>query len=485
VVVWRIVRTRLVAGSLALAGVCVVLQHLACEVAFPTRLLGPTCTDASDTSSDPANCGACGNACDAGVSCYRGLCGGRQVTQVSAGLHACAVVKAGTVFCWGSNLFGETGSDPSTQTCGSSPCIAAPTEVAGLQDVVEVRAGYYSACARKQDGTVWCWGQNQAGQLGHAPSSGGDQTCQSAPCNFVPTKVGLAAPAKAIDVGNLFACALETSGSLQCWGDDTYGELGSLVDGGSASTPVAVPLSGTTSVSAGLDPHACAVFQEGQVACWGENHLGSLGHDAAIDPSCPPSGVPCQSAPVTVAGVAGASAVRAGDGVTCALLDGGAVSCWGDDGLGQFGDGVTDGGGGYRPTPAAGGRLFVALDDRYDFALALDATGKVWAWGSSSRGALGDDAITGLACDNDAAPCLPTPTQVLLPSGIAITQVSAGDEFGLALDSTGAVWAWGANVDGRLGHLPGAPDAGDLTTCGAPVKDETCNPQPGPVPGFP
>ena len=68
---------------------------------------------------------------------------------------------------------------------------------------------------------------------------------------------------------------------------------------------------------------------------------------------------------------------------------------------------------------------------------------------------------------------------------MTITQVSAGDEFGLALDSTGAIWSWGANVDGRLGHLPGAADAGDLTTCGAPVMDETCNPTPSQVPGFP
>ena len=476
-----IVRGRLVAGSLALPGVSLallaVLQHLGCEVAFPTHLdAGAGCTASSDTSSDPANCGVCGNACN-GVSCYRGMCGGRQVTQVSAGLHACAVVAAGTVFCWGSNEFGETGSAPTTQTCGSnSACIPTPTEVAGLLDVVEVRAGTYSTCARKHDGTVWCWGRNQEGQLGHAPSSMD---------NFVPQQVMGVTQAKAIDVGLLFACALDISGALKCWGDDTYDELGTDLEAGSTSMPTAVSLPVATSVSTGFDRHACVVLQPGQVACWGENLLGSLGHDPAMDPSCPPTLVPCQPAPFDVSGVAGASAVRAGNGVTCALLDGGAVSCWGDDGLGQFGDGVDGGAGGFRPVRAAGGLTFVELDERYDFALAREATGNVWAWGSSSRGALGDDAITGVACDNDAARCVPTPTQVhlQLPPGVTITQVSAGNEFGLALDSTGAVWAWGANVDGRLGHLPGDPDAGDLTTCGAGT--EICNPTPSPVPGFP
>ncbi len=474
-------RGRLVAGSLALVGAFAGLQHLACEVVFPTYLdAGTVCGDGSDVSSDPANCGGCGKACAVGVGCYRAQCGGATVTQISAGLHACAVVQAGTVFCWGSNLFGETGSDPST------PALSTPTEVAGLTDVVEVRAGTYSTCARKRDGSVWCWGQNQAGQLGHAPTAG-DQTCGSAPCNPVPQPVANL-EAKAIDVGDRFACALVAGGTISCWGDDTYGELGSVIDAGATSVPtpvLPVSLSGATSVSAGLDPHACAVFQQGRVACWGENHLGALGHDPGFDPTCAQNDVPCQASPFTVFGVVGATAVRAGVGVTCALLDGGAVSCWGDDGLGQFGNGATDGGGvQFLPQPAAGGQTFVAIDARYDFALALDGAGKVWAWGSSSRGALGNQAIIGDPCDDDAAPCVPAPTRVALtlPEGGTVTEISAGDEFGMALDSTGTVWAWGANVDGRLGHAPGAADAGDRTTCGAPAMDEICNPTPALVP---
>jgi alpha-tubulin suppressor-like RCC1 family protein len=514
-----VVRARAVAGCVVLLGAAASLPYLACQLAFPTRLAdGGACTDGSDTSSDPLNCGACGVACEGGESCFAGVCDGMHVTQVSAGLHACALVKGGRVFCWGSNLFGETGSPPTTQACGASatPCLTTPTEVAGVEHAVAVRAGYYSTCALEQDGSVWCWGQNQAGQLGSATGMG---TAGPQP---TPSKVGLPAgvTAKAIDVGYVFACALDTAGALHCWGDDTYGELGAAVDGGASASPVRVAATGSSfaAVSTGLDPHACALLQgNGQVVCWGENHLGALGHDPATDPTCPPSDVACSASPRVVAGLTTASVVRAASGLSCALLADGGLSCWGDDGLGQFGDGTPagsggsgdagdagngDGGGGevadggegagdgggsavvhFAPVAAADGKAFTAFDARYDFVLALDAKARVWAWGSSSRGALGNGNVGGASCVNDGAPCIALPAEVPAfgAATASVVQVSAGDEFGVALESDGTVWAWGANVDGRLGHAPGAAGSGDLSTCGAPARDEVCNPVPSRV----
>lgn len=476
----------MVAGCLALLGVAALVQHLGCELAFPTHLEASAPCTAADTGSDDANCGACGRACHAGVHCYMGICGGGIVTQVSAGLHACALVQAGTVFCWGSNLFGETGSDPSTGSCGGNACVTTPTEVGGLTGVVvEVRAGNYSTCARKNDGTVWCWGQNAVGQLGHPPTQSA-QTCNNAPCDVNPTQVPGLTNVRAIDVGNLFACALDDSGSARCWGDNRYGELGNGTDAGSTSTPTNALLdAAATAVSTGLDPHACALLDGGAIACWGENHLGALGHDPATDPACGSDNVPCSGSPIVVSGITGATAVRTGNGVTCALVGNGGVSCWGDDGLGQFGNGtVVDGGPSFVPRASAGGQLFRALDGRYDFTLALDSLGKVWAWGASSYGALGGGVVGDVPCENDGSPCKAMPASVTFPAPASImTQVSAGEDFGLALDSEGAVWAWGANGSGQLGHAPGV-DGGDTATCG-PDKNESCRPTPTRVPGFP
>ena len=338
---WWAVRARVIAGCLVLLGVATALPHVACELAFPTHLAeaGEGCTEASDVSSDPLNCGTCGNACEGSVDCYMGVCDGMHVTQVSAGYHACALVKAGAVFCWGSNLYGETGSPPTTQQCGASqtPCVATPTLVAGLAPhVVAVRAGYYSTCALEQDGTVWCWGRNQEGQLGSPTSA-------TSVSNPVQAMLPASTSVRAIDVGDLFACALDTAGGLHCWGDDTYGELGGPLDASSSSSPVRVTVGDASiaAVSAGLDPHACALLGGGQIACWGQNQLGSLGHDPATDPPCGPNNMACSFSPGLVGGVTGAAAIRAASGVTCALAADGGVSCWGDDGLGQFGDGIT------------------------------------------------------------------------------------------------------------------------------------------------
>ncbi len=77
-------------------------------------------------------------------------------------LHTCALLSAGTVFCWGANFNGELGD--STLSASQS---YAPVYVSGLSGVTAISGGSYHTCALLMDGSVSCWGQNGDGRLGN------------------------------------------------------------------------------------------------------------------------------------------------------------------------------------------------------------------------------------------------------------------------------------------------------------------------------
>jgi hypothetical protein len=132
----------------------------------------------SDTIQSNANCGACGHACAAGENCYAGVCKGKDPVEVGAGWRsACAVLRSVEVWCWGLNDQFQLGVDANgdskclSRTRDPVACRPTPVRVAGLTNVRHVSVGMNSACALRDDGSVWCWGGNEKGQLGH-PNQG-------------------------------------------------------------------------------------------------------------------------------------------------------------------------------------------------------------------------------------------------------------------------------------------------------------------------
>jgi alpha-tubulin suppressor-like RCC1 family protein len=123
----------------------------------------------------------------------------------------------------------------------------------------------------------------------------------------------------------MHACALLEDKSIACWGYGGYGELGLGTSVDTAPEPRTVPGLGPAVSVSSCDLHSCAALQDGTVSCWG--------NDTAYTPGT--------FSPATVAGVAGATAVASGDSFDCALLASGKVVCWGDNGAGQLGDGTT------------------------------------------------------------------------------------------------------------------------------------------------
>ena len=131
-------------------------------------------------------------------------------------------------------------------------------------------------------------------------------------------------------------CAILDDGSVSCWGSNNYGQLG---DGTTTdrNTPTQTSSLGTdrtaVAITAG-DYHTCAILDDGSVSCWGCNNYGQLGDGTTTDRNTPTQTSSLGTDRTAVA-------ITAGAYHTCAILDDGSVSCWGDNGYGQLGDGTT------------------------------------------------------------------------------------------------------------------------------------------------
>ena len=223
------------------------------------------------------------------------------VVQVSAGnKHSCAVRADGSVWCWGKGSNGQlgyggtSGQDHPVQVVAKAGWAASGEFLA---DVIQVSAGSYHSCAVKADGSVWCWGKGNYGQLGNDDSTSFEK---SHPVQVV-ARDGAASNEFLADVvqmstGEEYSCAVKADGSVWCWGSGSSGQLG---DGGTTSKkdhPVQVVardgaasgefLADVVQVSTG-SYHSCAVKVDGSIWCWGYGGSGSLGNDGTANASAP------------------------------------------------------------------------------------------------------------------------------------------------------------------------------------------------------
>ncbi|MBT8492659.1 MAG: RCC1 repeat-containing protein, partial [Deltaproteobacteria bacterium] len=127
---------------------------------------------------------------------------GTAVALTAGNNHTCALTDSGQAFCWGANADGQIGDG----TVGD-PSAVATLVGAGLA-VASIEAGHAHTCARGDDSTVYCWGDNSRGQLGNGDTEGQDVT---APIPVLDDSQLVAA-------GGRHSCAIDASGSMQCWG---------------------------------------------------------------------------------------------------------------------------------------------------------------------------------------------------------------------------------------------------------------------------
>jgi alpha-tubulin suppressor-like RCC1 family protein len=232
-----------------------------------------------------------------------------------------------------------------------------------------------------------------------------------------------------VAVGRNWACALEKGGAVECWGDNSSGQLGDgqLADGTTVSslTPVEVPgVIGATQIAVGYD-HTCALLTGGVVDCWGGNTFGQLGDGTTSN----------SSVPLRVRGIQGATSLATGSGYTCVVVAGGAIDCWGGNykfALGYPTEGVIP-----TPVPSSitAGATQVVAGVRNTCALV---GGQVQCWGDNFNDALGVDYATLHVAQYP----------IVVPGITAATSLSSTGNSVCALLSDGTVTCWGATPAG-------------------------------------
>lgn len=352
-------------------------------------------------------------------ACVAEACGANKIATVSAGGgHACLVRTDGTLWCWGRNDRGQLGDGTRTPR-------ALPVRVTAIDDVIAVATGDSHTCAATALGAVFCWGSDDTGQLGDRGDTERGLPQQVAGV-MVPIPSALddpASPRQILAAGKDFSCAVDVSGGVLCWGGDSVGQLGDA--GAAAGTPLLpTPVAGVTNIEAlaASWQHVCALTTGGQLSCWGANDQGQLGDGTTTSPRGPTAPDPA-SLPPTIR----VTSVVTGRDHTCALSSDG-VMCWGGNAEGQvdaLAPPVT------YPTPrqigAATDPIAVAAGAQHTCIVSAGGGKNIKCWGDDGSDQLGDG----------------TPIR-------NATGVVAGGAFSCVLASDDALYCWGDNHFGQL-----------------------------------
>ncbi|HET9619751.1 MAG TPA: hypothetical protein VFP84_00195 [Kofleriaceae bacterium] len=342
---------------------------------------------------------------------------------------SCITDDAAKLWCWGAddNFEIADGGGPHDR--------AFPVQV-DYPDAKLASAGAGFLCVQSSDG-LRCGGYDGFGQLGD-----GHRTTSSVPL-AVDGLTGLTA----VTAGASFSCAVRGDQSVACWGENDSGQLG---DGTLTPRARPVPVVGLHGVVklVSAHRHSCALLGDATVACWGGNSDGQLGDGSFVDR---PLARPVLATDKPATPLANVIDIAVGAYHSCAVLQGGAVKCWGNNFQGQLGSGTPGSNDQALPTDLAApgapaGVTKIAAGVEHTCVIA-DA-GKIWCWGANQLGQLGIDR------PNDAQ-MIPrqtvTPQKSLLPAGLAFDQVSAFTDFTCAHATSNDVWCWGYNNDGELG----------------------------------
>jgi len=188
----------------------------------------------------------------------------------AGGGHSCAATPAGFPYCWGLNLTGQVGD-------GSTTSRSIPVGVAGALSLFRVATGGTFTCGLgTADSAAYCWGWGPYGQLGSPPTETCPTSTGSEPCTSMPLAVLGGLRFISVSAGARHTCAVAADSTAYCWGGNDAGQLGNG-SGSNAEQPVAVMGSiKFAAVTVGFS-HSCGWTKTGDAYCWGDNAWGQIG----------------------------------------------------------------------------------------------------------------------------------------------------------------------------------------------------------------
>ena len=285
-----------------------------------------------------------------------------------------------------------------------------------------ISSGGNHTLAIDTSGNLWAWGDNSSGQLGD-----GTTTSSLTPIKIMGSTQFTEISAGSDGGGNSHSAAIDSEGNLWTWGYNGYGELG---DNSTTTRTSPVKVKEGTSfkkVSSGTY-HTLAIDREGYLWTFGANFKGQIGNDSTISTSIP----------VKIRDDKKFVDISAGESFSMAIDEAGNLWAWGYNGVGSLGDGtVIDK---KIPTIIKEGTIFSSVSSGKEHTAALTATGILYVWGNNSGGQIGDETTTDRK----------KPTAI--GTDLKFKEVSANNYQSLALDADGTLYAWGANGSGIYGN---------------------------------
>lgn len=340
---------------------------------------------------------------------------GEKPLQVAAGeQYSCALTASGKVYCWGLNRDGQLGVD-------SQQNVYAPKEIVGDIRFKSISAGKYHTCGISTAFDAYCWGNSRLGKLGSSEAGDDGHVLK-------PILVESESLYSEVSTGEEHSCGITTEGKIHCWGQGSYGQLGSGNQGSNLPIPIDYPQE-FRHLSLGAH-HSCARTMANDLVCWGRGNDGQNGNSSKKD----------SPAPQSIALKKGAFAsIDLGYEHGCAINDEGGAYCWGSGKFGRRADGRSLATTSW-PTKVRFSNSVTEITVSWGGGCFLAADALVYCWGDNTYGANG-------STEHTKTNAIPKVVERL----VDVTQISRGNAHTCALTGKKVGYCWGLGNSGQRG----------------------------------